>query len=49
MIAFRWRCSRAEVGEKAFGRVAFAIVLSGTIVAVKGFGGERAETPAWLP
>ena len=35
MIAFRGGCSRAEVGEKAFGRVAFAIV------AVKGFGGER--------
>ncbi|MCY4305075.1 MAG: hypothetical protein OXC62_09925, partial [Aestuariivita sp.] len=34
-------CSRAEVGEKAFGRVAFAIILRGTIVAVKGFGGER--------
>ena len=34
MIAFRRGCSRAEVGEKAFGRVAFAIV------AVKGFGGK---------
>ena len=41
MIAFRGGCSRAEVGEKAFGRVAFAVVLRGTIVAVKGFGGER--------
>ena len=41
MIAFRGGCSRAEVGEKAFGRVAFAIVLRGTIVTVKGFGGER--------
>ncbi|MCY4305934.1 MAG: hypothetical protein OXC62_14330, partial [Aestuariivita sp.] len=44
MIAFRRGCSRAEVGEKALGRVAFAVVLRGTIVAVKGFGGASKVT-----